>query len=824
MSTLVQDLRYAVRTLGKSPTVSLFAVLSLALGIGANAAIFSVVDAFLWRPFPVRDPGSLVTLNSTDEKNPGFLPMSRLNFEDFRDKKSDVFSGVAAVSFATADVTLNNSTTRSPILIATGNYFDVMGVSPMVGAGFRADQDEPLGGHPVVMLGHGYWKRQFGSDRGVVGRTLTVNRMPYTIVGVLPESFTGTFPGFVPDLWVPYGMRLQIQPALAFLTENRRGMWLAVVGRLRPGMTVPRAESILKTFAANLEKEYPEANKGRSIALQTLAEARANPTGAANNPLPRIAALLLVAVGVILLIACANVANLLLARASTRRKEIAVRIALGASRWRLLRQLLTESLLLALAGGAGGLLLASWFTRLLMSLQPPGPFPFLLGAHVDPRVILFTFAVATLTGLIFGTAPALQASRPEVSGTLKEGGRGSEAGARAGVRRTLVVAEVALASLTLTATGLLVRSLKEATAIDPGFRPEKVVTLNLDVSLQGYDDARGAQFYRQLMDRVRGLSGIRSATLASRLPLAFGLLRTLHVEGEVPSEKERGVLVDVATVDAAYFSTLEIPLVAGRAFGREDVENSPPVVIVNQTLAKRFFPGREAVGRTVRFPAATGDGQLTPPMRIVGIARDSKYVTLGEAPIPFVYLPLRQDYTPAMTLLVRTERDPSGVLPQIRREVAALDPGLPIFNVQPLTAQIEGALFLSRVGAYLLAAFGALALLLTTVGTYGVITYTVARRIPEIGLRMALGAGPARIIAMVLGNGMSLVAMGLGIGLAAAMALGRSLTPILFGVKASDPLTFGAIALLLGGVALLACYVPARRAAGVSPTVALRQE
>ena len=772
----------------------------------------------------MRDPGSLVTLNTTDEKNPGFLPMSRLNFEDYRDKKSDVFSGVAAVSFATADVTLHNATTRSPILIATGNYFDVVGVAPMVGAGFRADQDEPLGGHPVVLLGHGYWKRQFAGDPGVVGQTLTVNRMPYTIVGVLPETFTGTFPGFVPDLWVPYGMRLQIQPALAFLTENRRGMWLAALGRLKPGMTVPRAESVLKTFAANLEKEYPDANKGRSIALQTLAEARANPTGAVNNPLPRMVALLLTAVGVILLIACANVANLLLARASTRRKEIAVRIALGASRWRLLRQLLTESLLLALAGGAAGLLLASWFTRLLMSLQPPGPFPFLLGAHVDPRVVLFTFAVATLTGLIFGTAPALQASRPEVSGTLKEGGRGSEAGARAGVRRALVVAEVALATLALTATGLLVRSLHEATAIDPGFRPDKVLTLNLDVSLQGYDDARGAQFYRQLMDRVRGISGIRAATLASRLPLAFGLQRTLHVEGEVPSEKERGVLVNVATVDPAYFSTLEIPLVAGRAFGPQDVEYSPPVVVVNQTLAKRFFPGREAVGRTVRFPAATGDGVLTPPMQIVGIARDSKYVTLGEAPIPFVYLPLRQDYNPGMALLVRTERDPSGVLPQIRREVAALDPGLPIFNVQPLGAQIQGALFLSRVGAYLLAAFGALALLLTTVGTYGVITYTVARRIPEIGLRMALGAGPTRIIGMVLGNGMSLVAMGLAIGLGGAMVLGRSLAPILFGVGPNDPLIFGAIALLLGGVALVACYVPARRAARVSPTVALRQE
>ncbi len=824
MSTLVSDIRYAFRTLAKSPTISLFAVLSLALGIGANAAIFSVLDAFLWRPFPVRDPGTLVALSTTDEKNPGFLPVSRLNFEDYRDKKTDVFSGVGAAAFSVADVTIQNATTRVPLFIVTGNYFDVLGVRPILGAGFRAGQDEPTGSSPVVLLGNGYWKRQFGGDKDIVGKTLTVNRMGYTVVGVLPETFNGTVPGFVPDLWVPYGMRQHIQPGLTFLTEGRRGMWLAPIGRLRPGLTIPRAESMLKAFAANLAKEYPDANRGRSIALQTLAQARANPTGDADNPVPRIAALVLIAVGVILLIASANVANLLLARASTRHKEIALRVAMGASRWRIVRQLLTESVLLALAGGSGGLLAASWLTRLLMSLQPPGPFPFVLGARIDPRVLIFTFLVASVTGLVFGLVPALSVSRPEVYGALKEGGRGSDTGARGGVRRALVVAEVALATVALTGTGLLVRSLRAATAIDPGFQPDHVLTLALDVSLQGYDAGRGAQFYRQLLDRVRGLPGVRSATLASRLPLAFGLQRTLFVEGQAPSEKERGVLVNVATVDRDYLPTLGIPLVAGRTLGPEDGETAPPAVVVNETLARRFFPGREALGRTVRFPSPGGDGTFTEPLRIVGVARDSKYVTLGETPIPFVYLPLRQDYNPAMNLLVRTEGDPSTALGQIRREVAALDPGLPIFNVQPLTEQIQGALWLARVGAYLLAAFGALALILTTVGTYGVIAYSVARRVPEIGLRMALGAGPFRIIRMVLASGMGLVAVGLAVGLAAALALGRSLTPLLFGVQGSDPATYAGISLILGAVAFLACYVPARRAARVDPIVALRAE
>ena len=824
MSTIFQDIRFAFRTLIKTPSVTIFAVLSLALGIGANAAIFSVVDAFFWRPFPVEDPGRLVAINTTDQKNPGFLPVSRLNFEDFRDK-TDVFAGVAAVGFAAVDVTVEKETTRVPVLLATGNYFDVLRVRPILGAGFRSDQDEPPGKNPVVVLSNGFWKRRFAQDKAIVGRPVTINRMDYTVVGVLPENFTGTFPGFTPDLWVPYGMRLHIQPALSFMTEKRRGLWLAPIARLKPGVTRPQAEAALKNLAASLEKEYPDANRGRSVALQTLAETRANPNGAAQNPLPRIAALLLVAVGLILLIASANVANLLLARASARRKEIAVRIAMGATRGRLVRQLLSESLLLSAVGAAAGLEVAVWLTKLLMSLQPPGPFPFMLGARIDWRVLLFTMTVAALTGLVFGLYPALQASHPDVTEKLKEGGRGGGVGARGGVRRTLVVAEVALATMALAGTGLLLRSLREATAIDPGFKAEKVLALNLDVSLQGYDTERGKQFYRQLVDRVAALPGVQAADVATRAPLAGGFQRTVLVEGDVPSEKDRGVLVNVANVGPGYFKTLEVPLASGRAFTADDTEGAPPVAIVNETMAKRFWPGKEILGQAFRFPVPNGrDGEVTPPIRIVGVARDSKYVTLGEQPIPFAYLPARQNYSAAMVLLVRTEGAPSTVLPQLRREVASMDPGLPIFNVRPLTRQIEGALWLSRVGAFLLAAFGALALLLTTVGTYGVLAYTVARRVPEIGLRMALGAGPRKILGMVIANGMTLVGIGLAVGIAASLVLARSLTPILFGVKGSDPVTYAGITVLLGTVAMAACYLPARRAASVDPTVALRQE
>ncbi len=823
MSTLLQDIRYGFRMLLKRPTITLAAVLSLALGIGATTAIFAVVDSFLWRPFPVEDPGKLVSIFTTDTKNPGFLPVSTLNYEDFRDQNK-VFMGLTAYGFAPLDLTVNREAERIFGLVVSGDYFNTLGVRFTNGRGFLPDEAKSLGSQPVVVLGYGLWQHRFGGAADVIGKTITLNATPFTVVGICPPEFDGTIPAFHPAVYVPYTMRDRVIPSLAWFTESRRGVWLNLIGRLKPGVSQAQAQAAMQTPARQLELQYPESNTGRSVALTTLAEARANPLGAAQNPVPQIAALILAVAGVVLLIACANVANLLLARAAGRQKEIAVRQAMGANRSRLARQLLTESLMLSLVGGVIGLGVALWVTRLLLAFQPPNFFGFSIEAGLDARVLLFTLAVCVGSSLIFGMAPALQASRADFHDTLKEGGRQSGEGTGRGrLRSVLVVAEVALAVVALIGAGLFVRSLKNAIAMDPGFDSKKILTLNLDVSLQGYTPERGQEFYRQLLERVEGVSGVEAATLATRIPLGFGLQRTTIVEGQVPSENERGVLTNVATVEAGYFKTLKIPIVKGRAFETYDDAKSTPVAIINETMAKRFWPGQDAIGKRIQFFAGK-DGQFTPLIQIVGVARDSKYVTMGEDPIPFVYLPFRQDYNPGIVLFVKTAGDPSGVLPMIRGQVQTLDAGLPIFGILTLDEQIAQSLFLARAGAYLLGAFGLLALALASVGVYGVISYSVSQRTHEIGLRMALGARNQDVLRLVVKQGMALVLAGLATGAVAAYAMARVIVSLLYGVRPSDPATFAGVSVALLAVAFLASYVPARRAAKVDPMIALRYE
>ena len=824
METLWQDLRYGARMLLKRPGFTFVAVLSLALGIGANTSIFAIVDGFLWRPFPVEDPDRLVGVFTTDPKNPGFLPTSTLNYEDFRDQ-NQVFTGLAAYGFAPLDLTHGGETERIFGLQVTANYFDVLGVRFSHGRGFLPEEGKALGSEPVVVLSYALWQNRFGGDLNLLGQSVTLNHAPYTVVGIAPQKFTGTIPAITPDVWVPYTMRDHLLPAFAWLAESRRGLWLNLLGRLKPDISLEKARAGMQTLARQLEQQYPEANEGRSVELTTLAEARANPTGAAQNPIPLIAGLLLAIVGVVLLIACANVANLLLARAASRQKEIAVRLAMGATRIRLLRQLLTESMLLSLLGGIAGLLVAFWATDLLLAFQPQGGFvPLNLDASINFRVLGFTLFVSLLTGLVFGLAPALQTSRPDIHESLKEGGRQAAEGAGRGrLRSLLVVAEVALAAVALIGAGLFVRSLNNAMAIDPGFRSENIVTMNLDVSLQGYEPVRGQEFYRQLQERLQTVSGVESVTLASRLPLGFGLQRTVILEGQVSSEDDRGVLVNVNYVEPGYFDTLDIPLMRGRKFEVFDDADSPRIAIINQTMARRFWPGQEALGKRFQFPTGR-DAERTAMIEVVGIARDSKYVTLGEDPIPFAYIPFRQEYTPAMTLFLHTAADPAGIMPMVRREVRAMDAGLPIFNVQPLTQQIGNSLFLARMGAWLLGVFGLLALLLASVGIYGVISYSVSQRTHEIGIRLALGAQRADILKMVLRQAMVLILLGMAIGMAVAFAATRLIVSLLYGVSAADPVIFAGIALLLAVVALLACYVPARRAMRIDPLVALRYE
>lgn len=823
MTTLVQDLRYGFRMLLKRPAITLAAILSLGLGIGATTAIFALVDSFLWRPLAVSQPNRLVAVFTTDPKNPGFLQSSTLNYEDLRDQ-NHVFSGLAAYGFAPMDLTVNGEADRIFGFVVSANYFDVLGVSFTRGRGFLPEEAKALGSQPVVVLSNALWQRRFGGNPDVLGKTITLNATPFTVVGICPASFDGTVPGFHPAVYVPYTMRSRILPAFAWFTESRRGLWLGVLGRLKPGISQEQAQAGLQTLAGQLELQYPIANKGRSVALTTLAEARANPTGAAENPVPRIAMLLLGIAGVVLLIACANVANLLLARAAGRQKEVAIRQAMGADRGRLVRQLLTESLLLSLLGGVIGLGVAVWTTKLLLAFQPPAFFAFSLDAGINGRVLAFTLLVCVGASLIFGLAPALQASHSGVHDTLKEGGRQSgEATMGARLRSLLVVAEVALAVVALVGAGLFVRSLKNAMAIDPGFDARNILTMNLDVSLQGYDEARGREFYRQLVDRVNGLAGVDSASLATRAPLAGGLQRTLILEGQVPSDSERGVLINVATVGLNYFKSLKIPIVRGRTFETFDDANSPPVAIINQTMARRFWPGQDAIGKRFRFPAG-GDGQFTPLIQVVGIARDSKYVTMGEDPIPFAYLPFRQDYNAGIILFVKTQGDPSGILPLVRGEVRSLDAGLPLFGIATVREQIRDSLWLARAGAYLLGAFGLLALTLATVGIYGVISYSVSQRTHEIGLRMALGAQHGDVLRWVVRQGMTLVLVGLAAGALLAFGFARVIQSLLYGVQPGDPATFAAVSVALAAVALLASYIPARRATKVDPMVALRYE
>ncbi len=823
METLMQDLRYGLRLLVKRPVFALVAVVSLALGIGANTAIFALVDSFLWQPFPVENPDRLVAVLTTDPKNPGFLPVSTLNYEDFRDQ-NQVLSGLAASSFLGADLTAGGETERVFGFFVSGNYFDVLGVRLTHGRGFLPEEDKALGGHPVVVLSHGVWQQRLGGDPNILGKTITLNRTPYTVVGVAPENFNGVVPAFNPAVYVPLAQRSHLQPSFLWFTESRRGVWLNVVGRLEHGVSQSQAQAALVTLARQLELQYPEANEGRSVTLATLGEVRANPTGAAQNPVPLIAALLLAIVAVVLLIACANVANLLLARAASRQKEIAVRLAIGASRTRLIRQLLTESVLLALLAGVVGILVAFWAQDVIVALQPPNPFGFVIEAPISLRVLGYTLLVSLLTGFVFGLAPAFQSTRSDIHEELKEGGRqAAEGGGRGRLRSALVVAEVALAVVALVGAGLFARSLRNALNIDPGFHTENISTLNLDVSLQGYDEAAGREFYRQLQDRLRNVAGVQSVALASRPPLGPGLLRTVVLEDQVPSENERGVLVDVSYVDVGYFDTMEIPIERGRTFETFDDAGAPRVAIINQAMAGRFWPGQDALGKRFRFPAAA-DGEFTTPIEVVGITRNLKYITVGEDPVPYIYVPFRQEYTSGIVLMVRTAGDPAGVLPMVRREIRALDAGLPIFNEQSLEQIIANSLFLPRAGAFLLGGFGLLALVLAAVGIYGVISYSVSQRTHEIGIRMALGAGRRHIVRMVLGQGLALVLLGLGIGMALAFAGSRLVVSLLFGVTAGDPLIFSAIGLLLVAVALLACYVPARRATRVDPMAALRYE
>jgi predicted permease len=812
MSTLWQDLRYGFRRLTKTPGFTFVAILSLALGIGANSAIFSLVDTVLLRPLNVSEPKQLQEIYGTLHKGADYTIQSYLNYKEYRDR-NQVFSGVLAYRFAPMSLSSAGANERVWGYEVTGNYFDVLGVKPMLGRGFLPEEDQTPGSHPVVVISYGCWQSRFGADKSIVGRQITLNNLPFTVVGVTPKGFIGTEIAYAPEVFAPMMMAKQIEPGSTWL-DSRDDDNLFVVGRLKDGVTRQQAESSLKILTDEIGKEHPQENEGRGVRL--LSPGLFIPD--IRDSVVTFSAVLMGVVGLVLLLACVNLANLLLARATERRKEIAIRLALGASRLRLVRQLLTESVVLSLAGGAFGLLIATWVNSLVSSIKLPTDIALVFDLRLDWRVITFTLAVSLLTGIVFSLLPALQASKPDVVPALKDeatlGGF-----RRSRLRNSLVVVQVALSLVLLACAGLIVRGLQAAQSMHPGFNPRGAVALSVDLGLQGYDEQRGRAFQREIVERAKQLPGVRSVTMTESLPLAINYnSTTIYVEGQPTASSNNLPLAVPFYVGLDYFKTLEIPL-RGRDFDAHDDKTESRVAVVNETFARKFWHDEDAVGKRFNF-----NGPSDPYWTVIGVVADGKYNSLIEDPKPALYRSMLRSYDSTMTLVARVEGDQQAALAGLQREVKSLDPALPIYDAKTLTEHMRIPLFPARMAAIVLGSFGALALALAGIGIYGVMSYVVAGRTREIGLRMALGADRRSVLRLIVGQGMTLALIGLGVGLLVTFAAARLLTSQLYGVSPGDPLTFACVALLLGVVAFIACYVPARRATRVDPMIALRYE
>jgi predicted permease len=821
MENFWKDLRYAFRMLLKSPGFTLIAMLALGLGIGANTAIFSVFNGILWRPLPVKDPQQLVILAT---KTPSFdfpLNLSYPDFQDYRQLKT-VFSDLVAYTPSPVNFGSEGRPERAWVEMVSGNYFSMLGIEAVRGRTFALDEGWVPGKDPLAVLSYKFWQKRFGGDSAIIGQTVQVNNHPFAVIGVTPENYRGAYYFLEPDFYIPLTTMGLLDPAGADDLNKRGASYLRVLGRIQPGVTPAQAMAAAEPLDQRLAQEFPDAHRG--MTLLVIPELRARPEpGLVAGFMSTAALVFMLLVGLVLLIACANVANLILARANGRRKEFATRTALGATRGRMIRQMLTETVLLSVLGGLLGLVLARWAAWALMSVRIPTDVPLrLFDMRMDWRIFTFTFLAALVTGMVAGLVPSLEASRTNLADTLKAGGRSG--GASAGhhrFRNALVVGQAAVSLLLLACAGFFIRSLQNSAHVDMGFRVDHTLLMSMNVALQGYKEERGQQFFKQLTERVRSLPGVRDAAIASYIPMGDeNSLDNIYPEGQPNDDKSKTETTFDDSVQPGYFRTAGTPIIRGREFTEADNATAPHVAIINETFAKEIWPGQDPIGKLFRTKK---DG---PPIQVVGLTRTGKYLFLYEKPQLYAYFPMAQSYNAGVNLFVYTQDNPQLLLPAVREQIRQLDAGLPVFNVTTMDVQVQygKALFPARLGVMFVGTFGVLGLVLASVGVYGVVSYSVSQRTQEIGIRSALGAQRSHVLAMILKQGMSMALIGTAVGIVLSFLLFRGLSSFLYGVKSTDFVTLGAVSAILLGVAFAASYVPALRATRVDPVVALREQ
>jgi predicted permease len=823
---ILHDVRYGVRVLLKTPGFLLAAVISLALGIGANATIFTMINSLFLQPLPAEKPSELMFVYGTDTNSQSsvlgtFMPVSYPNYLDYKNQ-NDVFTDLAIYDFP--NVVNGSVAGEKPaplnVQLVSPNYFSTLGLHALYGRTFLPDEGKDEGSSSVAVLDYKFWERRFAGNSGIINSTIRINGHPFTIIGVTPANFQGTISIIPPDIWAPVMSFPSVLTGAAFpggkLDHNRRLLSFNMFGRLRPSVTMAQARVAMQTIGSRLEKEYPNENSGRNVAMLPLLQATIPP--AFRAILVQGSVLLMAIVGLVLLIACANIANLMMARATARRREFSVRLALGSARSRLMRQLLIECLLIALPGGVLALGVAVGGRNLIVSMLPAAANPGNLNVAIDSSVLAFTLALCVLSAILFGVAPAFRASRSDLASDLKERSGTGVVGGRFNARSALVLFQVALSVVALASAGLFIRSLSNAQTVDLGFEHDRLVTLQYNVASNGYDESRGRAYHRQVVEHMRTLPGVASASIASTLPLTPGFQRSVFPEGQENVKNNRGVLVLTNIVAPGYFDAVRMPLLRGRDFTDQDRDGQRTVVVINETMAHRFWPNEDALGKRFKF---FGDAE---PRTIVGIVKTAKYIFVGEDPQPMAYTPLEQGYSPAMAVMVRTSGKPEALKSAMEREMKSLDPDIALANIQTVSDLLSASLTGSRVIATLLTVFGFVALVLAAVGIYGMMSYSVSLRSQEMGIRMALGAERQDVLLMVLRQGMRLVGIGLLSGLIVAAVISRLLSGLLYGVGTVDVRAFAATAGVLLLVALIANYMPARRATTFDPISVMRYE